>query len=298
MRKSMILFMVLTGLAFMMVSCDKDKDDDKIDTKILNLDIKGLEDLGNDYAYEGWIMVDGTPLSTGTFNVDGNGGLSKSQFELNPENLDKATAFILTIEPSPDNDASPSAVHLMAGNFSGSSANLTVDHGAAIGTNFSNASGKYILATPTDGNTTTNEKSGVWWLDPANGPGRGLELPELAKGWQYEGWAVINDIPVSTGKFSSVTSADASSVYSGSEADGPPFPGEDFLVNAPAGLTFPLDLSGAKIVISVEPDPDNGPGPFLLKPLMSDVANPATEHMLYNMKNNAAESNPTGTVTR
>ena len=73
---------------------------------------------------------------------------------------------------------------------------------------------------------------------------------------------------------------------------------EDFLVNAPAGLTFPLDLSGAKIVISVEPDPDNGSGPFLLKPLVSDVANPATEHMLYTMKNNASGSNPTGTATR
>lgn len=298
MRKSILLFMVLGISAFIMAGCDKDKDDDKIDTKMLNLDIKGLGDLGNDYAYEGWIMVDGTPHSTGTFSVDGNGGLSKSQFELNPEDLDKATAFIVTIEPSPDNDASPSGVHLMAGNFSGSTANLTVDHGSAIGTNFSNASGKYILSTPTDGDITTNEKSGVWWMDPSKGPGRGLELPELATGWNYEGWAVINDIPVSTGKFSSVTTADASSAYSGSETNGPPFPGEDFLMNAPEGLTFPVDLSGAKIIISVEPDPDNSPGPFFLKPLKSDLANPATEHMLYNMKNNASESNPTGTVTR
>ena len=297
MRNVIAILLVFFFFSIILTSCD-DEDDNTIDTKTLTLNISGLENLGTDYAYEGWIMVDGSPQSSGLFTVDGNGNLTKSQFEINGDILDKATAFILTIEPSPDNDPAPSSVHLIAGNFSGPSADLTVDHGAAIGTDFSTATGEYILATPTDGNSMTNENSGVWWLNPDNGPGRGLELPELSEGWKYEGWAVIEGTPVSTGKFTSVTNADEAAPFSGTEADGPPFPGEDFLLNAPSGLTFPVDLSGGKVVISVEPDPDNSPAPFLLKPLVADLADPATDHTLYPMSNNASASNPVGTASR
>jgi len=39
----------------------------------LRLDLSGLESLGPGYVYEGWIIVDGEPLSTGTFMVDAAG---------------------------------------------------------------------------------------------------------------------------------------------------------------------------------------------------------------------------------
>ena len=32
----------------------------------------------------------------------------------------------------------------------------------------------------------------------------------------------------------------------------PDFPGEDFLVNAPAGLVFPADLGGARLLLTLE----------------------------------------------
>ncbi len=295
--KNVLTFLLVTAsFSFLLSSCDKD--DDKIDTRTLNLNLSGLEDLGSDYAYEGWIVVDGTPQSTGTFDVDSNGGLSQSQFELNPENLEIATAFIVTIEPRPDSDPAPSSVHLLAGNFSGTEASLTIDHGSAIGTDLSTSKGKYILATPTDGGTTTEEHSGIWWLDPANGPGRGLELPELTTGWKYEGWAIIDGVPVSTGKFTSVVSADESDYYSSMTASGPSFPGEDFLLNAPAGLSFPVNLAGRTVAISVEPDPDNSPHPFILKPLIGKVPDPAMDHTVYDMTNNASTSNPTGKASR
>jgi len=79
---------------------------------------------------------------------------------------------------------------------------------------------------------------------------------------------------------------------------GPPFPGEDFLLNAPSGLTFPTDLSGTTQVISIEPDPDNNAGPFLLKPLVATVPSPAMDHVTYMMNSNVANSFPTGTATR
>ena len=187
-------------------------------------------------------------------------------------------------------------MHILAGDFSGTSADLTVGHGAALGNDFTSAAGTYILATPTDG-MNNNERSGVWFLDPTAGPGPGLELPTLPAGWKYEGWAVINGTPVSTGTFTDVTAADEGAAYSGA-MDGPPFPGEDFIVNAPSGLSFPTDLRGATAVISIEPSPDNSAAPFLLKPLVSPIDASADDHTPFGMSNNATATNPTGTATK
>lgn len=263
----------------------------------LNLNITGLEDLGDDYAYEGWLIVDGAPVSAGIFSVDASGNLSETAFEIDAANLENASTYILTIEPSPDSDPNPSDVHILAGDFSSNSADLSTKHSAALGTDFADASGIYILATPTDGANDTDENSGIWWLDPTAGPGPGLEIPSLPAGWKYEGWAVVDGTPVSTGRFTSATGSDDAAPYSGSE-DGPAFPGEDLLMNAPGGLNFPTDLAGMTVVISVEPDPDNSPAPFLLKPLVGNVDANATDHTPYNMNNNAGATNPNGSVSR
>ncbi|MEM9544642.1 MAG: hypothetical protein AAGA77_01645 [Bacteroidota bacterium] len=281
---------MIAAFALIMISCG----DDEATNNQLNLTFSGLEDLGSNYAYEGWIMVDGSPKSTGVFTVDSNGALSRSSFELDQEDLEVATAFILTIEPSPDPDPAPSDVHILAGDFSANSASLTVSHPAAINTDFTSATGGYILATPTDSDDT-NENSGVWFLDPATGPGPALDLPPLPAGWAYEGWAVIDGTPVTTGTFLTATGADDSAPFSGS-SPGPAYPGEDFLINAPAGLTFPTDLRGATVVVSVEPVPDNSPNPFTLKPLVGMTATDAMDHSLLSMDNNAVATNPTGTA--
>ena len=277
-------------------SCSDDDNGivERIDST-LTLNFDGLEDLGSDYAYEGWIIANGQAITTGVFRVDANGQLSESSFTVSQEDLDAATTFVLTIEPSPDPDPGPSEVHILAGDFQGNNANLTIDHRAAIGSDFTTSTGSYILATPTDGGSDTDETSGVWWLNPGAGPGAGLDLPALPAGWIYEGWAVIDGIPVTTGRFNLVTGSDDFNGFSGT-AGGPPFPGEDFLTNAPEGLTFPTDLSNRTVVISVEPVPDNSPAPFTLKPLVGAVPANAADHTLYDMANNAVATNPTGTV--
>lgn len=286
---------VLIMAATLLASCDKE-DNVMSTTGNLTLDINGLEDLGSDFAYEGWIMVDGSPVTTGTFSVDADGNLSKTTFTLTSDQVSKATAFILTIEPMPDVDPAPSKVHILAGDVASSKAMLTIDHSAALGTDFATSSGKYILATPTN-NVDTDENSGVWFLDNSSGsPVAGLNLPALPEGWEYEGWAVIDGQPVTTGKFTSVDAADASAPFSGSIA-GPAFPGEDFLMNAPNGLIFPTDLSGGKVVISVEPMPDNSDAPFLLKPLLGDVPNNAAVHTPQMLGNISGNTNPTGSAS-
>ena len=79
---------------------------------------------------------------------------------------------------------------------------------------------------------------------------------------------------------------------------GPPFPGEDFLINAPEGLTFPLDLSGQVVVISVEPTPDTSPKPYSIKPLAGLVPLDAADHALLPMVNQGVNLVTFGSVSR
>ena len=288
--------LILIGIAFLIIGCDDESNSVESTTSSLGVNISGLEDLGSSALYEGWIMVDGSPKTTGTFSVDAAGKLSETSFEIDSDDLTSATAFILTIEPNPDPSPNPSDVHILAGDFSGSNASLSVGHGAALGDDFSSISGKYILATPTNG-ADTDEKSGIWFLDLSSGsPAVGLDLPTLPAGWKYEGWTVINGVPVTSGTFISVNTIDDSDPFSSTQG-GPPFPGEDYLVNAPMGLTFPTNLAGGTAVISIEPDPDNSPNPFTLKPLVKMIPADAADHVTYSMDKNLG-SFPTGTVTK
>ena len=262
----------------------------------------GLQPLQNGYHYEGWAIVSGSPVSTGKFNVDASGNLvdlngtmiPNGEFQVGGD-LSAATAIVLTIEPAGDMDPAPAATHYLAGDVTNDMADLDVAHAAALGDDFMGASGKYILATPTNG-SGTNENSGIWFLDLSSGtPAVGLQIPILPAGWQYEGWSVINGTPVTTGKFTDPAMTDLAAPYSG-QLSGPPFPGEDFLNNSPAGLTFPTDLAGMTAVISIEPDPDDDAAPFTLKPLASMIPSDAMDHVTYDLDNNAGTF-PTGTVS-
>ena len=258
----------------------------------MSLELSGLEDLGPDAKYEGWVIVDGSPVSTGLFSVNSSGSPSRTGFYVDSKALRNATTFVLTIEPVPDADPAPSAVHILAGDFDESDAALSVGHPSALGDDFSAAAGQFILATPTD-DDGSNENSGLWFL--AGGQPT-LVLPTLPAGWLYEGWAVIDGTPVTTGTFTSAEGSDMAAPYSGPNP-GPAFPGEDFLVNAPAGVTFPTDLAGGTAVISIEPSPDNSSAPFTLKPLVGAIPSDATNGTPYDMDLNLA-SFPSGTASR
>lgn len=284
--KMKIFTLLLFGT--LLVSCNDD-DNKVVVPSQLNLNLTGLENLGANFKYEGWLVVNGSPITTGTFTVNDSGVLSKTSFNVEPSALSNATKFVLSIEPTVDVDPAPSNTKYLVGDFSGNTASVS----AGIVGDFNNTTGKYLLGTPTNGNANPN--AGVWFMD-GNGPSSGLNLPVLDSGWKYEGWVVSNGVVLSTGTFTNPNGSDMSSIYSGMMAS-PPFPGEDFLVNAPAGITFPGNLSGATLVISVEPFPDNSPMPFTLKPLSHMVSNPAVTGTTINMTKSLA-SFPSGTVTR
>ena len=288
---------VLLTLAIL-AACGKDAISPQAN-QTLALSFARLEPLANGYHYEGWAIVGGQPRSTGKFNVTPAGALVTltgtpivaGEFNTGID-LSSATTIVITIEPAGDTDAIPTATHYFAGAVNSRTAALTVSAPEALNNAFASAAGKYVLATPTDGDGT-NEKSGVWFLSLATGaPTVGLTLPTLPAGWAYEGWAVINGQPVSTGRFLTATGADQSAPFSGTQG-APPFPGEDFLLRAPAGLAFPTNLAGGTAVISIEPQPDDSPAPFALKPLLAPIPTTALDHITYTLNLNVAGF-PTG----
>jgi hypothetical protein len=294
-------FLGLLALSFFAVSCSSDDDNNTSTTSDLTLNLQGLEALGNDYVYEGWIIVNGQPVSTGTFSSV----TFPQTFSVDATQLANATTFVLSIEPAVDPDPAPAATKILAGDFTGSMANvnsnnIVVASGSSV-SSLADATGKYILATPTDMDNT-NESSGVWFLDNTNAPNlvAGLSLPTLSEGWKYEGWVVFDGTPISTGTFTSAAGADdnaATSIFKGDAGNGPGYPGEDYLQNAPTGLTFPTDLKGRTVVISVEPFPDNSSAPFTLKPLAHMVPTNAMDHTVIDMGDGPVET-IMGSVTR
>jgi hypothetical protein len=283
------MFFAILALGILGVSCSSNDDDNTPKKANITLNLSGLDALGSDFVYEGWIIVDGNPVSTGTFSsVD-----FPQSFQVDYDQLKKATAFALSIEPAVDSDPSPAATKLLAGNFSGDSANLTTD----IVGDFSNASGAFFLRTPTDetGTNNGNDESGVWFGTPGM-PLTPIVLPTLSAGWTYEGWVVGDGGPLTTGTFTVFDMADDAAPFSEMMQSGPPIPGEDFFLNAPSGETFPLDIRNRTVVITVEPVPDNSPAPFTLKPLVG-TAGTETAPTSYDFEQNL-NSLPTGTVTR
>lgn len=279
----------LLAISLFAVSCSSDDDDNTSTTSDLTLNLQGLETLGSDFVYEGWIIVDGQPVSTGIFSSV----TFPQTFLVDSEQLESATTFVLSIEPAVDPDPAPAATKVLAGDFNGSSASVNT---SIIG-NFSNASGAFFLRTPTDetGANNGNDENGVWFGTPGMPPTPNFALPTLPAGWAYEGWVVGDSGPLSTGTFTAFNTMDSAAPFSGAAA-GPPVPGEDFFNNAPTGETFPLDVRGRTVVISVEPVPDDSLAPFAIKPLVGTAGNetaPTTHDFGPNLG-----SLPTGMVTR
>ncbi len=255
-------------------------------TSTLSLSFERLPVLGASSVYEGWVIVNDAPVSTGRFTVGADGATTPAMFEVEGAG---ANMFVLTIEPAAGDDPAPSATHVLAGPIAGGKAELTAAHDAAIGESFASAAGAYVLATPSTMADMGDETQGIWWVDPASMAAT-LELPAAPTGWRYEGWVIGADGPVSTGWFEAVSGADSDGSGEGAGPDaGPPFPGQDFITPA-------LELVGLETAITLEPVPDDSPMPYGIKPLgdeIDDVAAPSTQPM----QNTAAMSLPAGVAT-
>ncbi len=274
MKKSNVLVLAAFLMLFTIVGCSKNDDNSTVTatpepepTAILKVTLNGLEPLSETYVYEGWIMVNGNPVSTGTFNT--TTGTTIKEFSVLESNLDVATAFILSIELAENDPQGPSDTKILKGEFLNNSTAASLKTDSVIG-NFADTSnpfsGSFVNKTPSD-NIGNNDQYGIWFIQNPTAPTAGLiNLPTLSAGWKYEGWVIFSGpTPVTTGKFTSASGVDLSSPYSGNEAV-PAFPGEDFVQNLPTGVTG--DTTGLDVVISIEPNFPTDPNePFFLKPI-------------------------------
>ncbi len=254
-----------------------------------------------DGHYEGWAIVDGAPVSTGKFNVNGDGmpvelggGGVISEFDAG-EDISEATDIKISIEPYGDADPGPSGLIIVEGMVESSMAVLKT---AVPGLDMleTMTSGAYILATPSDNDSDpNNDNEGIWWLTMP-GPEAGFQyLPDLGANWAYEGWVVDVSggapVPYSTGTFSMAEGEDSDAA--GCMGGGPPFPGQDF-VEYQCGPVLDLASGDFAAVLSIEPVPDNGPGPFLLKPLAGLIPTDGVGQTGIDMGNQVLDTFPTG----
>lgn len=291
--------------AALLTACSDDESSSQ-NSGNLNLNINGLETLGSEFVYEGWLIVNGVPVSTGRFTDP-----ELSSQSVPPQLLDSASAFVLTLEPADEEGvalAAPADSKMFTAVFDGDTAEVSY---ATINAEYADLdatelTGYAFLRTPTDEPAGVpnngNDEAGIWFGSPGMPPVADLALPDLSDnpGWTYEGWIVVDGTPYSTGTFNNPMSADdnaATSMVKGSSNDGPPIPGEDFIQNLEnTGFAGGADLRGGTAVISIEPVPDDSPAPFALKPLAAMIGQ-ETAPARYLLNENF-DSFPTGTVTR
>jgi hypothetical protein len=222
--------------------------------------------------------------------------------------VEDAEYFFVTLEPEGDHDRLPSCQVLAAGALVNGAATLNPAGTAVIpstpcaidegGGNFrlglvgvAAASGVFRMLSPTDdvSNPVPNDFAGVAFVDLPNPgiPMPGLNLPALPAGWTYEGFAVVDGVARSTGKFRDPAGFDEDAFTArqrGADGPGLAFPGQDFVASFNPALPFdpPLvqvargeDFTAGdfRAFITVEPDPDNDERPFPLE-ILSQVVPP------------------------
>lgn len=265
----------------------------------IQLKLVGLESMSGQH-YEGWALGPAGVTSTGRFNINEQNQivsvnaagetvavLSDSDtavFAIEDQAL-SLNAFVLTIEPDGDTDEGPSAIHYLEGDLTSGVGVVTVQNSGAIGVSFLQATGRYLLATPTNGPTTHNQ--GIWYVE-SGAPA--LDLPDLGANFTYEGWIVNTETGdvLSTGTFSKADAADSDQAgpAAGPNTDAaPPFPGQDYI--NPARI---LNDGHHVAVISVEPVPDFDPAPFAIKILRAEIANNAPVTTNFDLQNISNEN--------
>lgn len=278
-------------------------------SSLVSFAFENLEPLRGGLNYQAWAVEFqntgywGSPIVIFNVNEDGEmvdpatGEVLSGPFEA-AVNAGDFYGVQVTVEASSALVSQPSGVYILGGIMVDGVAGLGQDTWLSLQIDLSDMSGRYFLATPSD-DVPDNEMSGVWFADYAGGsPVQGLDIPQAPEGWDYEAWAVFGDDTLSTGKFYYAAIADTLNPYGGITGNYG-FPGQDFLQNAPDGLSFPTDLSGIPVFVTLEPwnEYDLEPSsPFPFRLLEATIPLDAVPHTTYAMTSLYA-SLPGGTAT-
>ena len=229
----------------------------------LEADLSNLPSIKEGH-YALWALdADSNPLLVWQFRIDSQGfivdlkDMPQSSIVVTPGvDLTTMASFVVSIEKGDIVAAKPSdSIILSTAKKTKNTFNLQFPF------DFSDASGSYILATPTNG-ANTQETSGIWFTKIENNKELvSLNLPTSPSGFIYQAWVLYQSKPLNVGRFNNPTGKDSFSNYSGPRAF-PPFPGEDFLTNAPANqdIKFPLDLADGQALVTVNLEPVTNSG--------------------------------------
>lgn len=140
-------------------------------TKVVTLEAgdAALPALGDSRIWEGWLIVDGEPTSTGHFRADDE--KTSYSFEVPADEANNAAKFVLTIEPADEPEGTPSSQKYLAGSFVDGTADISTQNGPTLaGEDLSDVSGQFFLAAPSGrNNPTTDYRNGIWFIDNSGG---------------------------------------------------------------------------------------------------------------------------------
>lgn len=284
------ILLILFGITIIcLTGCDYFDNSDTLDSSAIEFSISGLPAIPDSMTFVTWFANEDASQAVPVilFSGDAENGTLTYNSEKPLRMIQTAQLFWVTIERKSLLDTLPPTApansrKILGGRFVNGGCNLGVGENVY---NFDISSAVYNLLTPTD-SLNANPLSGIWFVDSLDQViAPGLNLPELFGGWRYEGWVEVNGILISTGRFSSSRGTDQANLY-GSARPPLPFPGEDFITNPPAGVTFPINLSGAKVYITLEVNDGRNSGTSAgIVIFESTVPNPAESRVTYNMAN-------------
>ena len=78
-NKTTYFLILIIGLTTT-ISCSNDDSPAVVAQKTLTLKLNWLEDVGENFIYENWLIVDGSAVAAGTFSVNSEGALSETKF--------------------------------------------------------------------------------------------------------------------------------------------------------------------------------------------------------------------------
>ena len=269
MKRIFLLLPILACLFF--ANCEKP--DQAVRQGYMSFEASGLEKLPEGLVYKLWLVNDSSYSYITVLDPDENGFVSIEDRSIDDILLQEADELAVSIETQGSANTMAGPI-LIAGDWGGGFDSLNMGHSSAFNDNFTTVSGLFQIISPT---TLTHDDSvsGIWFYDTTGVDTFTLNLPELSEGWSYEAWLHVNDLYLSMGRFKKSTEADDANVYSGPE-ETLHFPGEDFVTNAPSGLTFPLDVRTHELLISIEPKNDtDSQHPFYLIPLRAVILDDA-----------------------
>ncbi|MBA4251671.1 MAG: hypothetical protein C0425_08580 [Chlorobiaceae bacterium] len=246
-------FLLLLSL-FFFIGCDVEENvtDPTADTSKLSVNLSNLPVLGDSARFEAWLLLKNVtrPILLGRLELPATATSYTGEFNVTLGNLQRAEAVVISIESVRDSvgDSTMSPLRITGGFIQGNRIDFTAMNSKAMNVDFSKLAGRFQIFTPTN-TANTGLRSGIWFIDTV---GAGLTIPPPPTGWTYQAWLKVGNNNLNIGRFTSAAGGDTDSTFKGTGVQ-PLFPGSDFITNAPAGLTFPLDVTNAELFITLEP---------------------------------------------